>query len=819
MTGFAPLSPLSGPKTRLRRHKRAGFLMALLLGMALPLHAQEAIDTATPLPMIPALPRITMPTGGGPALAPTQLSPIPDMRADGTSRTAGGLHNWRPRPRPDRATDDSVIRFDPSTQSQKSDRAATVMADHVTLTGPRTLTAEGDVVVWHQGRRLIASRIRYDGAADRIEVTGPIHLSSPNASGTESEAVLIADSADLDEQLRDGILRGARLMLARKMQLAAREARIEDDGRRTVLDHVVASSCQVCAANPVPLWEIRSRRITHDRDTHRILFEQPRIHAFGVPVMALPWLSIPDPSIDRMTGFLAPRFRTTSGLGPGVKLPYFITLGDSADLTLTPYLALSRTKTLEARYRQALSFGEISISGALSRDSLERGRTRGYLFAAGRFDLAHDWQIEAQIQTASNRAYLLDYGISDADRLWSGAIVSRIRRHEAIEARIGNYHSLREDEDSATIPAQIADLFWQRRFVPPVLGGEIVLEWSTHAHRRPSDDDIIGRDMARSSVSAFWRGDRILAGGILADAQFGLDADLYRIRQDSRYPDHKLRLTPAGAVTLRWPWTRTEANGASHVIEPSLQLAWSPKARSSDDVPNEDSVLWEFDEGNLFSLSRYPGRDARESGFRANIGLGWSRFDPAGWSMSLAAGRVIRHRRMQTGGASTPPAFGRLRSDWLLSANFSNDRGLALAGRALISDSADLSRAEFRAGVLRPKFEMSAGYIWIDGDAEPGWGESISELVLESGWQLAPGWWATGETRYDFSANRAQKAALGVTYRNECVSVDLGVERRFSRSDDLRPETRFDLSVNLGGFGQSNSANARGTVARRSCLR
>ena len=72
-------------------------------------------------------------------------------------------------------------------------------------------------------------------------------------------------------------------------------------------------------------------------------------------------------------------------------------------------------------------------------------------------------------------------------------------------------------------------------------------------------------------------------------------------------------------------------------------------------------------------------------------------------------------------------------------------------------------------------------------------------------------------TRYDFVANRAQYAELGLTYRNECITIDMGVQRRFSASDTLEPQTDFDLSVRLGGFGRQK--DGPGTVARRSCLR
>ena len=255
--------------------------------------------------------------------------------------------------------------------------------------------------------------------------------------------------------------------------------------------------------------------------------------------------------------------------------------------------------------------------------------------------------------------------------------------------------------------------------------------------------------------------------------------------------------------------------GVTHIIEPVAQLIWSPKRDYQDEVPNEDSYLLEFDEGNLFSLNRFSGWDARESGLRANLGLGWTRIDPAGWSIGLTAGRVLRSRPDRNIADNSP--IGGKSSDWLLAAHYTGSNGLAIANRALFDDSFSISRNELRLGWYQPWLQVSAGYLWLDSDLREDRLEDVSELTTLAGWQITDGWWASAETRYDFAENRAQKAELGLQYRNECITVEMSVERRFSSSEELDAETSFDLGIRLGGFGQNKSGP--GTVARRACLR
>ncbi|TBN52357.1 LPS-assembly protein LptD [Paracoccus sediminis] len=694
------------------------------------------------------------------------------------------------------------------------DQAATVLADSMVLQGDRTLIAAGGVVVWYQGARLVASRIVVDGASGDLTIEGPIHLSRPGAADPDSEAILIAESGQLDRELQDGIIRGARLVLARELQLAARELTRTGNGRMTNLRYVIASSCQVCASNPTPLWEIRARSITHDAETRLITFDRPQFRAMGIPLAAAPFtLTAPDPTVERRTGFLRPEFRTTSGLGFGIKLPYFITLGDQADVTVTPYVSASRTRTLEMRYRQAWSRGVTEWNGAVSRDDIEPGGTRGYVFGNALIDLPRGYRLGVQVQVASDRGYLLDYGITDADRLWSGLTLDRVTRDKLFFGRVGNYRSLRDDEDNSTSPAQVADVIWQRRFVPHYIGGQALMEWSVHAHRRPSDRDRAGRDMARASVGLDWQRSEILPFGVVGAALAGLDADIYRIAQDSRYDDLVARADPTVGVELRWPLIGGR-DGATHMVEPVAQILYSPHG-NDDDIPNEDSRLVEFDEGNLFSDNRFPGWDAREGGLRANLGATWTRIDPTGWSLALTGGRVLRadpERAFPTGSALSGTS-----SDWLVAAQYDSGTGLAIANRALIDDNLSLSRNELRLGWLRDDLQLSAGHLWLDGEGQDAGLPDVSELAANVGWQIRDGWWGRAETRYDFVADRAQRASLDLTYRNECLTVDMGISRRFTSSDSVRAETSVGLSLRLGGFGAQE--DLPGTVARRSCMR
>ena len=249
---------------------------------------------------------------------------------------------------------------------------------------------------------------------------------------------------------------------------------------------MAASSCKVCAGDPTPLWEIRARRVVHDQQEQQLYFDGAQFRLAGLPVLYIPRLRMPDPTLKRATGFMMPVLRTSSNLGTGLRLPYFIRIGDHRDLMITPYFTTSGARTVELRYRQAFATGDLTVMGAVSRDDLVPGMNRGYLLATGDFTLPRGFQLDLRGEVVSDKAYLLDYGYPAADRLDSRVEITRTRRNEYIAARLIGFHSIREGEDNASLPAVVADLTWHRRFALGTLGGEGGLRFQTHGHYRPS---------------------------------------------------------------------------------------------------------------------------------------------------------------------------------------------------------------------------------------------------------------------------------------------------------------------------------------------
>ena len=689
---------------------------------------------------------------------------------------------------------------------------AVLVADNVFITRDRTLVAQGNVEAFQGTTRLRARAIRYNEATGGLQIEGPITITEGD------DTVTLADAAELDQGLQNGLLTGARLILNQQLQLAANQiTRVE--GRYSQLYKTAVTSCHICTDGKAPLWQIRARRVVHDQLEQQLYFDDAQFLIRNTPVFYLPRLRLPDPTLKRATGFLIPSIRSTSQLGIGIKIPYFIRIGDHKDLTVTPYLS-SATRTLELRYRQAFVRGRIEFNGALSRDDERPGATRAYLFGRGDFDLRRNYKLHFDVQAVSDNAYLSDYGYSAQDRLTSELTVSRTRRDEYIRGSFFIFESLREDEVNDTLPTIALDGEYERRYFPRTFGGELRFNLQAHSHIRTSDlpfdsadlDTIVdGRDVARLNGSFEWLRRATYRSGLVTDFRTGLSFNAFDITQDDTFAQNHAEIVPHAALALRYPMVRRGAGGVVQTLEPLVQLAWTGGNRL--DIPNEESTRVEFDQGNLLALSRFPRPDRRERNGVAAIGLNWARFDPNGWDTHLTLGQVLR-KTPDTSFSDSSGLTGTV-SDFLVAGQIKTNTGITLTGRSLFDEDFDFAKAELRGEWTFARGRLGGSYIWLAADPAEDRAQDVSEIFLNGDYAINKHWTASADWRFDVADDRAATAGLGLTYNNECVSVNLSTRRRFATSTSVEPSTDFGFNIGLRGFSALPSAEKSAFSCRK----
>jgi LPS-assembly protein len=684
---------------------------------------------------------------------------------------------------------------------------ASLIADQVSFDQEAgVLVAAGDVEVLYQGRVLRARRITYDQNADEIRAEGPLVLTDPEG------AVLLAGSAAMTPDLAEGLIVGARLLIANQMQLAAAEVR-RTRGRYTTLYRTIASSCTICAENPTPTWAIRASRVTRDEVTRRLYFENARLEFVGVPIALVPRLSIPEPGVERATGVLVPSFQSSDIYGFGFKLPYYRVLGPSADATITPFVTTGGAALLEGEYRRRYRNGGFDVSGVLALEDGMGDSGRGAFEAIGSFDLPRGFVGDFDINFASDDTFLAQFDYSDADLLTSVLRLSRTRGNDFLQLDTVAFQSLREGENTSDVPFIFPEFTYRRLIDTNRPGGRLGLYLQSLGVIREDGDNVL-----RAGGAVDWQAHWTLPRGVLASGIAAADVAAYRIWNESGSgpPDAvEARAVPTASLELRWPLVRSTGR-ASHVIEPIAQGIYSESLGDQDAIPNNDSQLPEFDTLNLFSLNRFPGEDRLETGLRANVGISYTRYDPKGWSAGFTLGRVFRAEPDDEFSEGTGLA-GRT-SDYVGALSLEFDWGLALMNRALFDSNFDFRRNELAMAYDGERGALRAAYVFLnEDDTNPDLGPQpeTNELDLEARYRFHPNWEVRGLWRYDLATNSNLRAGAGIAYGNECAEFDLSISRRYTSSDNLPPATSVGFSVNLAGIGEARERDWPARVCMR----
>ena len=209
---------------------------------------------------------------------------------------------------------------------------AVISADEISYDESQQLViASGNVEIAYGERILLAETIRYDQRNGSVTASGNVVILEPSGE------VMFADYVELSDELRSGVIEDIRILLADDSRLAANGAR-RIGGRRTIMKRAVYSPCRVCEDDPTraPVWQLKAGTIVHDQETRNIQYTNAWLELVGLPVMYTPYITHPDPTVERRSGLLTPEFGASTIFGGYARVPLYVMINDSTDVTIEP---------------------------------------------------------------------------------------------------------------------------------------------------------------------------------------------------------------------------------------------------------------------------------------------------------------------------------------------------------------------------------------------------------------------------------------------------------------------------------------------------
>lgn len=671
------------------------------------------------------------------------------------------------------------------------------------------IVAKGHVEFSQKDQTLLADMVTYNEKTDVVTASGHVSLMDPSGQ------VLFGDYMELSDDMRDGFIQNARLLLSDRSRAAGNTGR-RTSGNVTEIRRGVYSPCDLCAENPTapPLWQLKAERMVHNQARRVVEFYDAIMEIHGVPIAYIPYISEPDPTVKRMTGFLAPGFGHSSSIGDFLKVPYYIVLDNDKDMTLEPIVTTDAGAVLAGQYRQRWGYGKLQADGSVAytnRTDTVNGQPispidtfRGHIFANSEFDLSDEWRTIFNIQRSSDQTYLrrFDFGGTEAF-LQSRAYAEGFdnRSYTLIDSYL--FQSLRFGVGDSTQPIVLPTATYNWISQPDSLGGR----WDVTANAfnlfRP-----VGSQIRRVSSGANWDapfngaiGDRFtLTAGVRGDGYYS-DGVMLTQTQLAANNQYSGRLFPQARLEWRYPWVR-RGSGSSQMIEPIVAFIAAPNGENPPAIPNEDSTDVEFDDSRLFVLDRFPGYDRVDSGQRVDYALSGGVYGDHGGSTRFLVGESYR---LQKNGPFLPGSgLNTQRSDVVGRLSVSPQPYLDLIYRFRL-DSRTLSsrRQEIDAAGGPQSLRLKVGYIDIAQDPLVPDLEKRRQITGQAVAALTQYWSvAVFGTRDIGSSTTTLNSGIATTYRDECLTFSAAVTHVGTRDRDVRPGTTVLFSIIFKNLGE-----------------
>ncbi len=700
----------------------------------------------------------------------------------------------------------------------------------------QSVSAQGNVQIAYDGFTLVARQVTYYRGSGRVIAMGNVVIVEPNGNR------IFAEEIDITDNFSDGFVSALRVETVENTRFAADSAE-RISGNLTILNNGVYTACEVCKENPEkpPLWQIRARKVTIDKDAQTISYENASFELFGKRIAYLPYFSHADPSIKRKSGFLIPSFEYAEPLGIGVTAAYFFNLAPSYDLTLSStyfakqgFLGLAewRQRTRNGAYNLTFAAIDQQDNGAFKPGTYDSLNSSRYAFqTSGKFDINSRWEYGWQYLTQSDRNFARTYKVTSekGSEVTNKLYLTGLNDKNYFDVRAQKIllQELTVDDSRQGMQAALLPVIDHNYVVDaPIGNGQLSYNFNMINIDRHENDIVnsdgavslgiderhygIAGDHTRASANLEWKTNYITAGGLMITPSLHGQVDALLLNKNSPGTEFNplteneslYRAMPTAGLEIRYPLI-AQKGSVSHVFEPIAQVFASSDESHIGEFPNEDAQSMVFDTTNLFSRNKFSGYDRIEGGVRANVGFRYSASFQTGGSLDIVAGQsfhlagVNSFAQRDVVNAGMESGLETKHSDYVASAQYNTGSGIAVrtAGR-FDEKTLDVRRGDVGFRYASPVISAGLNYSYIEAQPNYGYKTNRHEVSTSASIKFQDYWRAFGAITYDLETSAIVSDSIGIAYDDSCFSFSIAYKE--TRAEFTGDQVNQSISFQLG---------------------
>ena len=580
-------------------------------------------------------------------------------------------------------------------------------------------------------------------------------------------------------------------------RIKARGINLNDDNY--IINKGVFTSCK--KNDNCPPWSIYAEEINYKKSLETINYKNAWLKIYDFPLLYLPRFSHPSPSVDRKSGFLAPKFSNSNNLGQSIDVPYFYAISENKDLTIKPKIFFNNEAIIQNEYRQFNKESKHILDFSLNPNNYlqSNNQTKFHFFSNSKINLHNEIfdysQIEINLQKVNNDEYLKLYKISNPN----------LKNYEnnVLHSYI-NFDGTRDDIIFSTSAELIEDLSKKKsdRFemIYPsfnfqknlsINGNSLFLRTYGNQKKYATniDEKILINDL-------YFNGNKkIFNSGFTSNFNSIIKNTNIDAKNSEKYKDKfEQTLVTSLQYNVEYPLKNEEID-YSNYLNPKISFMYSPN--KSKNITNEKRKT---DVSNIFSFNRIGTNETVEGGESITLGAEYNKIRKSDKLDVFNLEMATSFRFNENLDLPANSTLNKKTSDFVGKLIFNPSKKFGFAYNFSLDNNLNKSNYDNFITTLSVNnfvttFEYANDKIENETDS---YTSSNTKYNLNE------------NVSFDFNFRRNNEYSatefynLVYNYKNDCMTASISYNKEFYRDSDLKPEKQLLFSISIIPFNNSN---------------
>jgi LPS-assembly protein len=569
---------------------------------------------------------------------------------------------------------------------------------------------------------------------------------------------------------------------------------IKYDENFTTITKGAFTSCKI--KDDCPPWEIRSKKIIHDKKNKTINYEGALVKIYNKPIIYLPRFSHPDPSVKRKSGFLTPSFKNSSNEKNYLTIPYYYVISEDKDLTFSPRFYDQEQLFLQTEFRGVGDKSNYLSDFSFKIDNNNKLKSHFFHSYNKRFNLDNyiASNLNLNIQTITKDTYIkknkIKSKILDNENILENSLklnLSKSRSSLNIETVM--YENL-DKEESDRFEYIIPNINYVKKINNDFnLNGGLTFKsklftknYNTNTKEKVNINNLTFESFPIITKYGFYNNYEFLIKNSLTKAQ------------KSEFYKNKGNLNLSGILQFNSSLPLINENkDYKKISTPKASLKLSPTY--TKDISNYDNKI---DINNIYSLNRIEKEDVNEGGISLTYGNEFSIFNKLNNVETFNFEIANNIRLEENNDLPSNSQLGQKTSSILNEIYYLPIQNIKLNYNSSIKNNlSDINYqalgAELKIKNLVTKFD----YLNQNDFSQNSFINNTTELIIDKNKTL------TFSTRKNKTFNLTEYYNLSYEYKNDCLTASFEYNKDYYNDKDIKPNESLNFKLTIIPFSDN----------------